>query len=201
MQPPTSLLPPLRLRRSRQGGFTLVEALVATFILAQFCMGLLSVLVQSRQLTEGSIRQGATLALFQGHLEQLRNIDYSRLTVSPADPPDTPVTIPTALDGGGSVPLTLSVGTPPATVPAVGTTPPGAVDNLRVVDLNHTPDNPADDVSVNVWVWITDLASGDATATPAKSILMIYTWEARDGKNVRTFRKSIGTIRSSVPSY
>ncbi len=201
MKPTFPLLPPIRRRRSSAAALTLVEVMVATFVLAQFCMGLLSVLIQSRQLTEGSIRQGATLAIFQGHLDQLRGIDYADLPVSAATAPSTPVTVTTQLDASAATPLTLSYGTPPGTLPPVGTTPPGAVDNLRTIDVNNTPANPNDDVPVNVWVWITDLAAGAPNAAPSKSILMIYTWQVRDGKNLRTFRKAVCTVRSNVPSF
>lgn len=175
--------------------------MVAMFVLAQFCLGLLAVLVQSRRLTEGSLHQASALAIFQGHLNQIRGIGFDALPFSPVSAPAIPVTVPTQLDPTDQTPITLSWGSPPVELPAVGTTPTGAIDNNRTINIKSAANSPNTEMAVNVWLWVTDMSGGIPTAPQAKSITMIYTWQAKDGATIRTFRKAFSTVLSSIPSY
>ncbi len=163
--------------------------------------GVLASLIQSRRLTEGSIYQNSTVTIMQGYVEQMKNMEYSQLNVSAATAPSTPITVATVLDQNTPDPLTLSVGSPPTTMPAIGTVPTGAVDNVKVVDINNTPANANDDLRITIWVWVKDLTGAAANVTSAKSVTVFYTWQFRDGNRVRSYRSSVRTVRSLVPSY
>lgn len=186
---------------------------MAAGVMALLMGGVLAMLIQSRRLTEGSVFQNSTVAIMQGYLEQLKNMEYGQLVCSPATTPASPITLPTLLDQSTPDPLTLSIGSPPTTMPPLGTTPSGAVDNIKVsptttgypaplgIDINNTPGNPNDDLRLNIWIWVQDLTGTATDVTNSKSITMIYTWGFPDGGRLRSYRGSVRTMRSVVPSY
>lgn len=132
----------------RTRGMTLVEVVVAIAIMAMLSLGILSVLMQSRRLTEGSIYQETANTIASGYMEQMRSMDLAvlcnydtngnaQLTAS--------YTIPTLYpqpDSGveaTSDPLATTPGSPPAPSSIVlGTTPTGTVDNLKSFDMSKT---------------------------------------------------------------
>jgi type II secretory pathway pseudopilin PulG len=179
---------------------TLLEVLISLAVLSICLGGILSTLGQSRRLTEASIFQNSTVTILQGYIEQMKNMEYDQVTVSPASGAST-LTIPTLLDEATPDPLTVSSGTPPSTLPAIGTTPTGAVNNSRVIDINNTPSNPNDDLNLNLWIWVNDLTGTATNVQRAKSITIIYTWQFRDGNRIRSYRDTVRTIRSVVPSF
>ncbi len=175
----------------------MISASVMVIILG----GVLASLIQSRRLTEGSIYQNSTVTIMQGYIEQIKNMEFSQVNVSPATTPTTPVTLATVQDQSTPDALTLSTGSPPSTMPAIGTTPTGAVNNTKIFDINNTPANANDNLNLNVWVWVQDLTGVAANVSNAKAITMIYTWQFKDGNRTRSFRGSVRTVRSLVPSY
>ncbi len=182
----------------RRHAFTLVEIMMASAVMAIVMGGLLAMIIQTRRLSEGSILQNSAINIVQGYLEQMKSMDYDSLTVSPAS---GTVTVATQLDEATTDPLTLSNGSPPATMPALGATPTGAVDNNKSIVIKYPAVNPSDTLTLNIWIWIKDLSGTATNVTNAKSITMIYTYSFRDGGRLRQTRGSIRTIRSVVPSF
>jgi len=131
----------------------------------------------------------------------MKTMDYASLAVSPASSPSSPITVPTVLDEVTPDPLTVSWGTPPTALPAIGTTPTNAVDNNKTIAMKNPAVNPADTLNLNIWLWVQDLTGTATDVTNSKAITMIYTYQFRDGGRVRSFRGSIRTIRSVVPSF
>lgn len=193
----------------------MVEIMVAGAVMGIMSLGMLQAMLQSRRVTEGSILQNSALNIMQGYIEQLKNMDYADLTVSPAvgagsveidltpdneldnDPTDTSID-PLIL------PLQLSHGTAPTTVPAIGASAPlGAVDNERRVLIRYTSLTPteADRITVNFWIWVKDLTGEVTDLSEAKSITIIYTYTVRDGGRIKRFRHQIRSIRTVVPSH
>ena len=58
--------------RRRSAGMSLVEVMIAALIFAMSMGGILAALIQSRRLTEGSVRQNAAVTAVQGYMEQLK---------------------------------------------------------------------------------------------------------------------------------
>lgn len=191
----------------------MVEIMVAGAVMAILSLGMLQTMMQSRRLTEGSILQNSALNIIQGYVEQLKNMDYTDLTVSPAsgsaeidltpdneddnDPTDTTID-PLIL------PLQLSTGSPPTTIPAIGTTPPtNAVNNERQVFIRFTSLTPlpTDKITINFWIWVKDLTGEITDLSEAKAITIIYTYTVRDGGRLKQFRHQIRSIRTVVPSH
>ena len=103
---------------------TLVEVMVSMTILLLIMAGLIATMIQSRRMTEGSIRQNMAVNIVTSYLEQMKGMANTSLTISP---------IPTQDDEATSDTLTPSTGTPPSlsSFTPGGTTPAGCVDNLK----------------------------------------------------------------------
>ena len=124
---------------------TLVEVVVAIFVMVMLTLGLLAVMMQSRRLTEGSIYQQTATTIAEGYLEQMRNMDLAslcnydangnaQLTASYTIPTLYPQ--PDASAEAISGPIATTIGTPPSpTSVTPGTTPSGVVDNLKSFDM------------------------------------------------------------------
>jgi Tfp pilus assembly protein PilV len=188
-------------RRRRTAAFSLVEIMVASITMTIVVGGIFATIIQSRRLTEGSIFQNSTVTVMQGYLEQMKNMEFSQLTVSAATQPGTARQVATMLDQNTPDPLVLSWGSPPNAMPAIGTVPTGAVNNIKVIDINNTPGNPNDNLTMNLWIWVQDLTGQAADVRDAKSITIIYTWQFTDGGRTRTYRDTVRTVRSLVPTF
>jgi Tfp pilus assembly protein PilV len=198
-------LPPRPARRrslrSRRSAFTLVEVLIASLVMTILLGGLLALMIQSRRLTDGSVLQNSAVTILQGYIEQMKNMDYASLAISPSSAPGTPIAVPTVLDEVTPDPLTVSWGSPPTTLPAIGTTPSNAIDNVKNIAMKNPAVTPADTLSITIWLWVQDLTGTATDVTNSKAVTMIYTYQFRDGGRLRYFRGSIRTIRSIVPSF
>ncbi|MCX6953737.1 MAG: hypothetical protein NTV51_16420 [Verrucomicrobia bacterium] len=196
--------------RSRllQRGVTLVEVLIASLVLTITCGGVLAMMIQSRRLTEGSIVQNSIVTVMQGYIEQMKSMEYGLLAVSPPAL-DTSVTLPTVKDADHPDALGLSWGSPPTTLPAIGTTPANAVDNDKDIiiktplkpDGTPAPITAADTIKLTVWVWVQDLTDLPNNVGGSKAVTIIYTYQFRDGGRIKSIRNSLRTIRSVVPSF
>lgn len=189
-------------RRTSTRAFTLVEVLIASLVLTVTSAGILAMIIQSRRLTEGSIVQNSVVTIMQGYIEQLKSMEYGLLAVSLPTAPSVNPTIPTVLDEATPDPLTLSWGSPPpAPLPAIGTTPTGAVTNTKSIAIKNPAVNPNDTLTLTIWVWVQDLTDIPNNVGGSKAITMIYTYQFRDGGRTKSFRSSLRTIRSVVPSF
>ncbi len=175
--------------------------MVSSVVLSIAMGGIMATLIQSRRLTEGSVYQNSAVTIMQGYVEQMKNMEYSQVIVSAATEPPAALKIPTMLDQANPDPLTLSWGTPPATMPAAGAVPTGGVTNTRVIDINNTPTNTKDDLEMKLWVWVQDLTGTSPDGVDAKAITVIYNWKTKDGGRERITQGSVRTIRSLVPSF
>lgn len=163
---------------------SLLEVLIGMGVLAIISAGILASLIQSRRLTEGSIYQNTAVAVAQGYIEQLKNMEFDQLDLNP---------IPTLLDQGS--PDSLSVSPLPISTST-------QVVNRRYIDLNNTPDNPNDDMPMDIVVYIKDLSNPTAKVGECKLITLIYTWEFADSNGAkRRYTNTITSIRSRVPTF
>ena len=189
-------------RRPARRAFTLVEVMIASMVMTILLGGVLALILQSRRLTEGSIVQNSVNTIMQGYIEQIKNMDFASVAVSPAALASPEPTVPTALDEATPDPLTLSWGTSPSSMPAIGSAAPtGAIDNVKNIAIKTPPLHPADTITITIWLWIQDLTGTATNVTGSKSITMIYTYQFRDGGRLRTFRGSVRSIRSVVPTF
>lgn len=205
---PVKNLKPVPQKKAAQRGSTLIELAIGSTVMAMVFAGVAGTFIQSRRLTESSIYMNSALTVVQGYLEQIKNLEFAELPYYTADGlfRGTHATaddqVYTQLDSETYDTLSISPGTPPdASTLTPYATPPGAVDNFKSIDVNDTPDNPDDDLAMNLWIWIQPLEDPIAGIAPARSITIIYNWTFNDGGISNRFIDSIVTVRSVVPTF
>ena len=192
--------------KKRTSAFTLIEVLIASMVMTIIMCGILTTMIQSRRLTEGSIVQNSANTILQGYIEQVKALDFNSLPYSPTTAPNpfvvgTSVYVATEIGSGTADRLYLSAGVPPDPMPAIGTAPLGAVDNPKLIPLKIPVVNPNDNLSLNVWLWVNALSDPTNHVTDTKSVVMIFTYTFLDGGRVKTIRGTVRTIRSVVPTH
>lgn len=190
---------------------TLVELMIAVTLLSLGVISVLGALLHSRRLSEGSIYQNAAVTIVQGYIEQMKNMEFADLpyltsagTVV-AGSGTTSTQIPTRLSASLSDPLVISTATTIPSVATITTTTStaiaGVTDNLKLIDVNGTSSDTTDDLRLNLRVWVQDISNTAVSATQVRSITIHYAWQSGTGLSARTYRSSVRTIRSAVPTY
>jgi prepilin-type N-terminal cleavage/methylation domain-containing protein len=193
-----------RAKTSRRG-MTLVEVVTAMALIAIVSTSLIAASILVRRLTEVAVYQSSVTAVMQGYLEQIKNMPYDMLPLSPPSGTDktpasyaTTYSLATQKDDVTPDPLILSPLA--ALIPANVTPPaiPGAVyDNNKRFDVNR-----AADLTIHIWVWIEDKTpSGTGTTQQAKAITLLYMWQIQDGNTTRSYTGMLKNLRSLVPTY
>ena len=172
----------MRPLRNKRAGMSLLEVMSGLVILSIISVGVLASLLQSRALTEGSIFQNTAVTAAQGYIEQIKNMEFSELDNHP---------LQTWLDQDTPDPLEVSP------LPRSEAT---QVVNHRLIDLNNTPDNPDDDMPLDVVVYIENLTDPANEVGESRLITLIYTWEFNRGSATRRFTNTVSCIRSEVPT-
>jgi hypothetical protein len=184
---------------------TLVEVITAMCIIALTSTSLIAASVLARRLTEIAVYQSSVVAIMQGYLEQVKNMPFETLPLSPAAGTDTtPASyltqykIETLRDDVTPDALYVSPLSvlSPANV-ASGTVPAGVYDNAKTFDVNR-----AGDLTIHIWVWIEDKTPAGYGATQqAKALTLLYMWQVHDGKDIRSYVGVVKNIRSLVPTW
>ncbi|MCX6952102.1 MAG: hypothetical protein NTV51_08035 [Verrucomicrobia bacterium] len=184
---------------------TLVEVVTAMCVIALVSTSLIAASVLIRRLTEIAVYQSSVAAIMQGYLEQIKNMPYDLLPISPAAGTSMSVSsytsqysLATQKDDVTADPLILSP-LPLLTVSNLTppTVPTAVYDNSKVFDVNR-----ASDLTVHIWIWIEDKTpSGYGATQQAKAITLLYMWQIRDGNTTRSYTGVIKNLRSLVPTY
>jgi len=159
---------------------------MAIFIMLS--VGLISMTFQVRTTAEENVYQNTALALGQAYLEQIRSVDFARLR-------------DVALGTSGSDTLPL-INTQGATVTDEdgGVLTNGEWANETVMldeDANGTPRQP---MTFRFRPVLTDLASNTSGAASGVEITVFFETTYNYGVS-RTYRSSLRTVRSNVPTY
>lgn len=198
---------------------SLIEVVFATGLLTMVCLGVLQAMLQSRRMTEGSVRQASVASLVQGYMEQIKALKYAGDASN--DLPSSPTTSPgsTAADWNaytsgefGVVPtleakdakqqtttIYLAAGNAPTTS-STASLPTNVSKHTETVDIDNMT-TTTDDTVLDMWVWINDLTD---TTRPnvqkCKQIVIVYQYTVRDGGRTRYFTDSMRAVRSIVPT-
>lgn len=188
---------------------TLVEVMFAMGILTMVLGGVLQALLQSRRMTEGSVRQASVASLVHGYMEQIKSLKYSsvlsenQLDSSPTTTPSTTAaweasySLPVKDANLSSQTLYLAAGSAPTSLPAISSLPTDVSMHTESVDIDNSS-STADDSELKMWVWINDLTG--TNVVKCKSIVIVYQWTARDGRVTKTYSDMMRTVRSIVPT-
>jgi hypothetical protein len=213
--------PPECIRRLKFAGgtraVTLVETMFAFGIMALFMLGFMGTFLQSRRVTEANILHAAATSLVYGIIEQIKGLDYTTLLPNAQPDPNDP-NCPT----GQTAPYyTLRVrinpdltvwlkpvyniattdnptwATPSLPIAPTAPTPTGAIDNvLGNLPLSTVTGTTAQNLALNVWIWIDEVPKRNDDVSEVKKITIIYTYRYNDGSSVRTVRDGEVFIRT-----
>ncbi len=210
--------PARRARRLKsRAGLTLIEVTFAMGILTMVCLGVLQAMLQSRRMTEGSVRQASIASLVQGYMEQFKSIKFAADTSnslpssSTASPGSTaadwesytgaPSGIPPILPAKGadqsSTTIYLVPGTAPTSLPDISTLSTGVVKHTESVDIDNIS-STTDNTVLDMWVWVNDMTG--TNVVKCKEIVIVYQWTVKDGARVRYYQDMMRAIRSIVPT-
>jgi prepilin-type N-terminal cleavage/methylation domain-containing protein len=159
------------------GGYTLVEVIIAIVLLALVGIGISQNLVMTRGISETNIRESTAIAAASGYMEQIKSMDYERVLSSVRDP-DLPI------------PMILAQGVPDPIVLGKWVEKTIVIDEDAQTGKERT-------MPFHVQLTIEDLAASNNGEALAVTIL--YAWE--DAKSGLRRERSLRTIRSLVPTF
>lgn len=128
--------------RHRQNGMTLVEVMVSLTILIMIMSGLIATMIQSRRMTEGSIRRNMTVNIVNGFLEQMKGMTNGNAITGATNPDAFLLANPilTQDNDTTSDPIYPSSGTPPKiNTLTPGVTPANTAGTVYVDNLKDFP--------------------------------------------------------------
>ncbi len=184
---------------------TLVEVVTAVGVIAIVSTSLIAAAVLTRRLTEVAVYQSSVAAIMQGYLEQIKNMPYDMLPLSPSSGTNMTASnyvanysLATQKDDVTADPLILSPLSPlsPASL-TPPTVPTSVYDNSKLFEVNRP-----NDLTIHIWIWIEDKTpSGYGATQQAKAITLLYMWQIQDGNNTRSYTGMIKNLRSLVPTF
>ncbi|MCH6256565.1 type II secretion system GspH family protein [Puniceicoccaceae bacterium K14] len=159
---------------SQKAAFTLMEIMVGLFVFGLICLGLLSTILQTRRVTEGSIFHSTSMTIAQGYLSQLMEMNYDNFDNS---------VINNLITQNSEESLTLS-------------TTSNRNLNERFIDIKNTPSTSSDDMKMDFYVYVEDLDDSTVGIEGAKKVTIDYTYYFGGD----AYNNSIKSIRSNVTS-
>tara|TARA_B110000037_G_scaffold87420_1_gene103582 strand:+ start:714 stop:1202 length:489 start_codon:yes stop_codon:yes gene_type:complete len=162
--------------------------MVAMAILSLVCVGALSAILQTRRMTENSIYFNTATAVAHGYLEQIKNMEFTSLDVSP---------LPTLVNQGTSDPLIVSPGVTDTEIGNSGSD----IINTKTIDINNTPDNAVDDMTMEIVVYISDLTNLASGVDQTRGITLRYKYLYNSNLGDKSYENTIFSIRSEVQTF
>lgn len=189
-------------RRRKRRGLTLVEIMVALFLMSTLMAGFIASFVQSRRVTESNVLHAAATSVIYGIIEQIKQLDYATLLPNYETDPfapvgKTPPYIRVRINQSQVVWLQC-VHTPAPGTPAAPTATPGpsatavsvgAVANfIGSIPLSTVTGTTSQEINLDIWVWIDELPDVTNDVSEVKKVTVVYTYSFVDGRAVRTIR-------------
>ena len=186
---------------------TLVEVMVALFLMATVMVGFLAANIQSRRVTESSVLHAAATSMIYGIIEQIKQLDYATLLPNYETDPfapaaKTPPYLRVRLNQSTVVWLQVvhtlaSTAAAPTTPQGPGTTPApkataasvGAISNfLGSIPLSTVTGTTSQQINLDIWVWIDEIPDADSDVSEVKKVTIVYTYSYLDGSVERVVR-------------
>lgn len=174
--------------------------MVSLTLTAAVMLGFIGTFIQSRRVTESSVLHAAATSMVYGMIEQIKQMDYSTLLPSYEVDPFAPSTLaPPYIRlriNQSTVKWLRTVHTQAPNAAKAPTTTPGpmvaastldAIDNyIGAIPLSTVTGTTSQQLNLNLWVWIDEIPSGDASEV--KKVTVIYTYSYMDGSVERFVR-------------
>jgi hypothetical protein len=204
----------LFVRRCKARAVTLVESMVAMFVLAVFLIGFLVTVINSRRITEAAVMHAAATSIVYGFVEQIKQLSYTASlpslvpdTGNPSPTPPLPPFVRLRLNQNEfkwlrvvytkapNAPLgPITTPAPTATAASVGG---GAINNvLGAMPLSTVTGTQAQSIDLNLWIWIDEIPNTATDVSEVKRITVVYTYTFQDGSSTRTIRHREVVLRT-----
>ncbi len=186
---------------------TLVEVMVALFLMATVMVGFLGANIQSRRVTESSVLHAAATSMIYGIIEQIKQLDYATLLPNYETDPfaptaKTPPYIRVRLNQSTVVWLqvvhTLASTEAAPTTPQGPTTTPapsataasvgGVANFLGAIPLSTVTGTTSQQINLDIWIWIDEIPDTDSDVSEVKKVTIVYTYSYLDGSVERVVR-------------
>ncbi len=185
---------------------TLVEIMIAMFLMTTVMAGFISTFIQSRRVTEASVLHAASSSLVYGIIEQIKGLEYTELLPCLNDDydgsgnllgeapfvrvrlnQDRTVWLRTVYTRQSDTPNTPKgpTTTPSNTATAASV---GAIDNfLGTLPLSTVTGSTSQQLALNIWVWVDELTPVD-DVSEVKKVTVVYTYSYMDGAREQVVR-------------
>lgn len=175
-------------RRRLQAAYSLIEVMVGMALFVMMALGLVSMTFQVRSTAEENVYQSTALALGQAYIEQLRSTDFATLS-----------NIANGVSGSDTLNLINTAGT------VILDESGGALTNnewaREQIFLDETETGaPRQPMTFRFQTQLTDLTTPTAGRAAAVEINLLIETTYNYGVS-RTYRASLRTVRSDVPTY
>lgn len=128
------------------------------------------------------------MTVSQGYLEQMKNMQFNLL--------DNP-TIDELINQGVADSLTVS---PTPDDPEVGN-PNTDIPNVRLLDMNNTPNTTSDDLALSLYLYIDDITNEASGIGDARRIILRYEYTDNTNNGGKSLVGSLFTVRSNIPTF
>ena len=186
---------------------TLVEVMVALFLMATVMVGFLGANIQSRRITESSVLHAAATSMIYGIIEQIKQLDYVTLLPNYETDPFAPTaktppyirvrlnqsqvvwlqvvhTLPSTEDAPTTPQGPTTTPTPTATAASVG-----AISNyLGAIPLSTVTGTTSQQINLDIWVWIDEIPDAGHDVSEVKKVTVVDTYSFLDGSVERIVR-------------
>ncbi len=169
---------------------TLVEVMIGLGIFSIVAASTIAAMMQSRRLTEASLRQNTAQVTAHGYLEQLKGLPFNQLTTSDVPEPTVPK-VKVRFGNGDDADDELILSRLPRSKAT-------EVPNVRLLDVNNTPNDPSDDSRVTFAVYVERVNESVNSSGPARLISISYTWLEPTVSGWRQRSDIISCIRSDI---
>lgn len=171
----------------KKAGVTLVEVMVALFILGIGFTSLFSGFLHSRRLAQGSIYQNTASTIALSYLQQIKSIEFVALDQNP---------IRGLMSEGANLSLTVSPNVADASVGANTD-----IANEFTIDTNNTPAIEEDDMNLRIYLYLQDITDEANGIAKSRRITIRYEADFVAAGYTQTFKNVIRSIRSNVPTF
>ena len=171
---------------SSRRGLSLVEVAIAMAVFALIAVSLAAVTIRVRRMAERNVYQNTALTMAQGYMEQLRGIPASALV--------------TASTTGGVLEIKNSAGVT-LTDEAGGTLQQGEWARETVHLDRSSSGQPIQPFTFRFQPTLVDLTTATGGKARGTEITIVYEVSYAFGSTAQSFRQSLRSVRSHVPTY
>lgn len=200
---------------NRRRGLTLLEVMIAMFVMAVCLLGFLDAFLSGRRVAEESVLEAASTTVISGLIEQMKMIDFDEGT--PIRTTDSEQATYDAFPGASAktapyirvrlnqhqVTWLQCVENTNTASPQGPTTTPTSLAGLNSarrntigpLALSSVAGTTSQPLTLNLWVWVDHIAGNDVSE--ARVITVVYAFDVNEGSTTRTLIRRLAFVRTA----